>query len=62
MKITIDRNSTSYLKEATITTDSMIDLVPMKYALREHLEKTPNCVKYRVEAMIHELDEATRVE
>jgi hypothetical protein len=62
MKITVDRNSTNYLKEATITTDSMIDLVLMKYALREHLEKTPNCVKYRVEAMIHEFDEATRDE
>jgi hypothetical protein len=62
MKITVDRDSTNYLKEAIITTDSMIDLVLMKYALREHLEKYPNCVRYRVKAMIHELDEATKVE
>jgi predicted Co/Zn/Cd cation transporter (cation efflux family) len=61
MKIAVSRDSIYFVKEAIITTDSMIDLVLMKYALREYLLKTPNAVKYRVEAMIHELDETTRV-
>jgi hypothetical protein len=62
MKIAVDRDSTNYLTEAVITTDSLIDLFLMKCALREYLAKTPDAVKYRVEAMIHELDEATRDE